>query len=219
MHVEPKHIATGAVMTVLLALFLFWQGDADGMDQQPVQMEQDASDGRAPEQAAKKQMAARYEKIRGMESQVVIEDLRNPFSPAHEKRGEAVAEPTKNEALQGKAAPSKKQDAARQQVAPLPQEAGTAADAGRVTTPVAQSDRQGQMVRRPYWPCAASCRAAWSRSSSCRTAERANRLRSASASSPMRSSRSAGRACGCAGPRARYGWRWPRSAELHRSNA
>lgn len=143
MHVEPKHIATGAVMTVLLVLFLFWQGDADGMDQQPVQMEQDASDGRAPEQAAKKQMAARYEKIRGMESQVAIEDLRNPFSPAHEKRCEAVAEPTKNEALQGKAAPSKKQDAARQQVAPLSQEAGTAADAGRVTTPVAQSVQAG----------------------------------------------------------------------------
>lgn len=143
MHVEPKHIATGAVMTVLLALFLFWQGDADGMDQQPVQMEQGASDGRSPDQAAKKQMAARYEKIRGMESQVAIEDLRNPFSPAHEKRGEAVAEPTKNEALQGKAAPSKKQEAARQQVAPLPQEAGTAADAGRVTTPVAQSVQAG----------------------------------------------------------------------------
>lgn len=143
MHVEPKHIVTGAVMTVLLALFLFWQGDADGMDQQPVQMEQGASDGRSPDQAAKRQMAARYEKIRGMESQVAIEDLRNPFSPAHEKRGEAVAEPTKNEALQGKAAPSKKQDAARQQVAPLPQEAGTAADAGRVTTPVAQSVQAG----------------------------------------------------------------------------
>ena len=143
MHVEPKHIATGAVMTVLLVLFLFWQGDADGMDQQPVQMEQGASDGRSPDQAAKKQMAARYEKIRGMESQVAIEDLRNPFSPAHEKRGEAVAEPTKNEALQGKAAPSKKQEAARQQVAPLPQEAGTAAEAGRVTTPAAQSVQAG----------------------------------------------------------------------------
>lgn len=49
MHVEPKHIVTGAVMTVLLALFLFWQGDADGMDQQPVQMEQGASDGRSPD--------------------------------------------------------------------------------------------------------------------------------------------------------------------------
>lgn len=143
MHVEPKHIVTGAVMTVLLALFLFWQGDADGMDQQPVQMEQGASDGRSPDQAAKKQMVARYEKIRGMESQVAIEDLRNPFSPAHEKRGEAVAEPTKNEAPQGKAAPSKKQEAARQQVAPLPQEAGTAAEAGRVTTPAAQSVQAG----------------------------------------------------------------------------
>lgn len=143
MHVEPKHIATGAVMTVLLALFLFWQGDADGMDQQPVQMEQGASDGRAPEQAAKRQMAARYEKIRGMESQVAIEDLRNPFSPAHEKRGEAVAEPAKNEVLQGKTVPSKKQEAARQQAALLPQEAGTAAEAGRATTPTAQSVQAG----------------------------------------------------------------------------
>ena len=103
MHVEPKHIATGAVMTVLLVLFLFWQGDADGMDQQPVQMEQGASDGRSPDQAAKKQMAARYEKIRGMESQVAIEDLRNPFSPAHEKRGESVTAPAGKEKPFGKA--------------------------------------------------------------------------------------------------------------------
>ena len=101
MHVEPKHIVTGAVMTVLLALFLFWQGDADGMDQQPVQMEQGASDGRSPDQAAKKQMAARYEKIRGMESQVAIEDLRNPFSPAHEKRGETVTAPVGKEKPSG----------------------------------------------------------------------------------------------------------------------
>ncbi|WP_278834181.1 hypothetical protein [Mitsuokella multacida] len=143
MHVEPKHIVTGAVMTVLLALFLFWQGDADGMDQQVVQIEQGAPDASQSEQAAKRQMAARYEKIRGMESQVAIEELRNPFSPAHEKRGEAVAEPTKNEAPQGKAAPSKKQEAARQQVALLPQEAGTAAEAGRVTTPAAQSVQAG----------------------------------------------------------------------------
>lgn len=105
MHVEPKHIVTGAVMTVLLALFLFWQGDADGMDQQPVQMEQGASDGRSPDQAAKKQMAARYEKIRGMESQVAIEDLRNPFSPAHEKRGETVTAPVGKEKPSGKATP------------------------------------------------------------------------------------------------------------------
>lgn len=138
MHVEPKHIATGAVTAILLALFLFWQGDADGMDQQPVQMEQGASDGRAPEQAAKKQMAARYEKIRGMESQVAIEDLRNPFSPAHEKRGEAVAEPAKKEAPQGKAAPSKKQEAALQQAAPLPQRTGAATEAAGLTTPAVQ---------------------------------------------------------------------------------
>lgn len=57
MHVEPKHIVTGAVMTVLLALFLFWQGDADGMDQQVVQIEQGAPDASQSEQAAKRQMA------------------------------------------------------------------------------------------------------------------------------------------------------------------
>ena len=52
MHVEPKHIVTGAVMTVLLALFLFWQGDADGMDQQAVQMEQGAPDSVRQSQAS-----------------------------------------------------------------------------------------------------------------------------------------------------------------------
>ena len=127
MHVETKHIATGAVMTVLLALFLFWQGDADGMDQQPVQMEQGASDGRSPDQAAKKQMAARYEKIRGMESQVAIEDLRNPFSPAHEKRGETVTAPVGKEKPSGKATPSQERKEPLQQLAPVPQGTGASA--------------------------------------------------------------------------------------------
>ena len=127
MHVEPKHIATGAVMTVLLALFLFWQGDADGMDQQPVQMEQGASDGRSPDQAAKKQMAARYEKIRGMESQVAIEDLRNPFSPAHEKRGETVTAPAGKEKPFGKATSSQHQKEPLPQLAPMPQGTGVSA--------------------------------------------------------------------------------------------
>ena len=127
MHVETKHIATGAVMTVLLALFLFWKGDADGMDQQPVQMEQGASDGRSPDQAAKKQMAARYEKIRGMESQVAIEDLRNPFSPAHEKRGETVTAPVGKEKPSGKATPSQERKEPLQQLAPVPQGTGASA--------------------------------------------------------------------------------------------
>ena len=127
MHVETKHIATGAVMTVLLALFLFWQGDADGMDQQPVQMEQGASDGRSPDQAAKKQMAARYEKIRGMESQVAIEDLRNPFSPAHEKRGETVTAPAEKEKPSGKATSSQHQKEPLPQLAPVPQGTGVSA--------------------------------------------------------------------------------------------
>ena len=127
MHVETKHIATGAVMTVLLALFLFWQGDADGMDQQPVQMEQGASDGRSPDQAAKKQMAARYEKIRGMESQVAIEDLRNPFSPAHEKRGETVTAPAGKEKPSGKATSSQHQKEPLPQLAPVPQGTGVSA--------------------------------------------------------------------------------------------
>ncbi len=127
MHVEPKHIATGAVMTVLLVLFLFWQGDADGMDQQPVQMEQGASDGRSPDQAAKKQMAARYEKIRGMESQVAIEDLRNPFSPAHEKRGETVTAPAGKEKPFGKATSSQHQKEPLPQLTPMPQGTGVSA--------------------------------------------------------------------------------------------
>lgn len=127
MHVETKHIATGAVMTVLLALFLFWQGDADGMDQQPVQMEQGASNGSAPEQVAKRQMAARYEKIRGMESQVAIEDLRNPFSPAHEKRGETVTAPVGKEKPSGKATPSQERKEPLQQLAPVPQGTGASA--------------------------------------------------------------------------------------------
>ena len=218
MHVEPKHIATGAVMTVLLVLFLFWQGDADGMDQQPVQMEQGASDGRSPDQAAKKQMAARYEKIRGMESQVAIEDLRNPFSPAHEKRGETVTAPAGKEKPFGKATSSQHQKEPLPQLAPMPQGTGVSAvpsDGAHLPCTLHRKKRN----RRQYWPCAALCRAARSRSSSCRTAGRANRLRSASASSPMRSSRSAGRVCGCAGLRARYGWRWPRLAEPHRSDA
>lgn len=207
MHVEPKHIVTGAVMTVLLALFLFWQGDADGMDQQPVQMEQGASDGRSPDQAAKKQMAARYEKIRGMESQVAIEDLRNPFSPAHEKRGETVTAPVGKEKPSGKATPSQERKEPLQQLAPVPQGTGASAAPSDGAAPAVRAapEEKEKRNRGLYWPCAASCRAAWSRSSSCRTAGRANRLQSASASSPMRSSRSAGRACGCAGLRARYG--------------
>ena len=34
---------------------------------------------------------AQYQKIRGMESQTTLAELRNPFSPAHEKRGEIAA--------------------------------------------------------------------------------------------------------------------------------
>ena len=89
MHVTPKQIAFAAVATVLLAVVLLWQGAADGMDQP--QLETAAESGSAPARGD----GARYEKIRGMESQVAVEDLRNPFSPGHEKRGEAAAAPVK----------------------------------------------------------------------------------------------------------------------------
>lgn len=93
MHVTPKQIAFAAVAAVLLAVVLFWQGAADGMDQE---LPETAADGgSAPAVAQKSRDGARYEKIRGMESQVAVEDLRNPFSPGHEKRGEAAAAPVK----------------------------------------------------------------------------------------------------------------------------
>lgn len=94
MHVTPKQIAVAAVAAVLLAVVLFWQGAADGMDQP--QLETAAESGSAPARAEKGRDGARYEKIRGMESQVAVEDLRNPFSPGHEKRGEAAAAPVKS---------------------------------------------------------------------------------------------------------------------------
>lgn len=93
MHVTPKQIAFAAVAAVLLAVVLFWQGAADGVDQP--QLETAAESGSAPARAEKGRDGARYEKIRGMESQVAVEDLRNPFSPGHEKRGEAAAVPVK----------------------------------------------------------------------------------------------------------------------------
>lgn len=93
MHVTPKRIAFAAVAAVLLAAVLFWQGAADGMDQELP--ETAAESGSAPARAEKGRDGARYEKIRGMESQVAVEDLRNPFSPGHEKRGEAAAVPVK----------------------------------------------------------------------------------------------------------------------------
>lgn len=93
MHVTSKQIAFAAVAAVLLAVVLFWQGAADGMDQP--QLETAAESGSAPARAEKGRDGARYEKIRGMESQVAVEDLRNPFSPGHEKRGEAAAAPVK----------------------------------------------------------------------------------------------------------------------------
>lgn len=93
MHVTPKHMACGALAAALVALMLFWQGAADGMDQE---LPETAADGgSAPAVAQKSRDGARYEKIRGMESQVAVEDLRNPFSPGHEKRGEAAAVPVK----------------------------------------------------------------------------------------------------------------------------
>ena len=65
MHVTPKQIAFAAVAAVLLAVVLFWQGAADGMDQP--QLETAAESGSAPARAEKGRDGARYEKIRGME--------------------------------------------------------------------------------------------------------------------------------------------------------
>lgn len=120
MHVTPKQIAVAAVAAVLLAVVLFWQGAADGMDQP--QLETAAESGSAPARAEKGRDGARYEKIRGMESQVAVEDLRNPFSPGHEKRGEAAAVPVK--------AAQKKEAASPVQPQPAPT-ARTADEEGR----------------------------------------------------------------------------------------
>lgn len=49
MHVTPKQIAFAAVAAVLLAVVLFWQGAADGMDQP--QLETAAESGSAPARA------------------------------------------------------------------------------------------------------------------------------------------------------------------------
>lgn len=124
MHVTPKQIAFAAVAVVLLAVVLFWQGAADGMDQP--QLETAAESGSAPARAEKGRDGARYEKIRGMESQVAVEDLRNPFSPGHEKRGEAAAAPVKS---------AQKKEAAR----PVqPQPAPTARNADEEGKPPAE---------------------------------------------------------------------------------
>lgn len=93
MHMTPKQIAFAFVAAALLAVVLFWQGAADGMDQEQTELAAESSS--VPAKSEKSRDGARYEKIRGMESQVAAEDLRNPFSPGHEKRGEAAAVPVK----------------------------------------------------------------------------------------------------------------------------
>lgn len=154
MHVEPKHLASGVAAAVLLAGFLFWQDAADGREQEVVQMEQEGQEGSPSSKAVRDSKAARYEKIRGMESQTAIEDLRNPFSPAHEKRDEvvtaSVAKPVKQEPSQGKDAKNQqngKTMGALMQASPLPQESEATPDVreadGPKTVPVLRGIVQG----------------------------------------------------------------------------
>ena len=193
MHVTPKQIAFAAVAAVLLAVVLFWQGAADGMDQP--QLETAAESGSAPARAEKGRDGARYEKIRGMESQVAVEDLRNPFSPGHEKRGEAAAAPVK--------AAQKTESAQNVQPPAPPARASMRAEAA------------------PEMPVSApepvlTLRRARSRSSSSRTARRADPWPSASTSSATRSSRSAGRVCGFAAQTVKSGCQWLHSIRMEK---
>lgn len=195
MHVTPKQIAFAAVAAVLLAVVLFWQGAADGMDQE---LPETAADGgSAPAVAQKSRDGARYEKIRGMESQVAVEDLRNPFSPGHEKRGEAAAAPVK--------AAQKTESAQNVQPPAPPARASMRAEAAPEMPVSAPEPVHFE----------ASCRAR-SRSSSSRTARRADPWPSASTSSATRSSRSAGRVCGFAAQTVKSGCQWLHSIRMEK---
>lgn len=196
MHVTPKQIAFAAVAAVLLAVVLFWQGAADGMDQP--QLETAAESGSAPARAEKGRDGARYEKIRGMESQVAVEELRNPFSPGHEKRGEAAAAPVKA---------AQKAESAKNVQQPAPP--------ARVSMRAEAAPEMPVSAPEPYWHFEASCRAR-SRSSSSRTARRADPWPSASTSSATRSSRSAGRVCGFAAQTVKSGCQWLHSIRMEK---
>lgn len=87
----------------LLLSVYFWQSDEDTgltMSESAVsgpsaagieQAKKEESGGPDAGRQEQQKENARYQKIRGMESQTTLAELRNPFSPAHEKRGEAAA--------------------------------------------------------------------------------------------------------------------------------
>lgn len=92
---RQKKLAAGLGAVGLLALVYVWQADDEnalllaetaGSGQQTVSAGKEAGTSSSAESDK-----AKYQKIRGLESQTSLEELRNPFSPAHEKRGEAAA--------------------------------------------------------------------------------------------------------------------------------
>ena len=196
MHVMPKQIAFAAVAAVLLAVVLFWQGAADGVDQP--QLETAAESGSAPARAEKGRDGARYEKIRGMESQVAVEDLRNPFSPGHEKRGEAAAVPVK--------AAQKAESAQNVQQPAPPARVSMRAEAAPempVSAPEPVLALRG--IVQGAEPLVILSDGAQSRS-----------WPSASTSSATRSSRSAGRVCGFAAQTVKSGCQWLHSIRMEK---
>ena len=196
MHVMPKQIAFAAVAAVLLAVVLFWQGAADGVDQP--QLETAAESGSAPARAEKGRDGARYEKIRGMESQVAVEDLRNPFSPGHEKRGEAAAVPVK--------AAQKAESAQNVQQPAPPARVSMRAEAAPempVSAPEPVLALRG--IVQGAEPLVILSDGAQSRS-----------WPSASTSSATRASRSAGRVCGFAAQTVKSGCQWLHSIRMEK---
>ena len=196
MHVMPKQIAFAAVAAVLLAVVLFWQGAADGVGQP--QLETAAESGSAPARAEKGRDGARYEKIRGMESQVAVEDLRNPFSPGHEKRGEAAAVPVK--------AAQKAESAQNVQQPAPPARVSMRAEAAPempVSAPEPVLALRG--IVQGAEPLVILSDGAQSRS-----------WPSASTSSATRSSRSAGRVCGFAAQTVKSGCQWLHSIRMEK---
>lgn len=196
MHVTPKQIAFAAVAAVLLAVVLFWQGAADGMDQP--QLETAAESGSAPARAEKGRDGARYEKIRGMESQVAVEELRNPFSPGHEKRGEAAAAPVKA---------AQKAESAKnvQQPAPPARVSMRAEAAPEMPVSAPEPVLALRGIVQGAEPLVILSDGAQSRS-----------LAVASTSSATRSSRSAGRVCGFAAQTVKSGCQWLHSIRMEK---
>lgn len=168
---RQKKLAAGLGAVGLLALVYVWQADDEnalllaetaGSGQQTVSAGKEAGTSSSAE--ADK---AKYQKIRGLESQTSLEELRNPFSPAHEKRGEAAAAEKIPRRMAGKRS-CRSGKLSRSQTG-KPQ-------------PLLRDSRRSILLRCRRRPkkrlcrscsCAASCRAAVSRWSSCPMAARA----------------------------------------------